>query len=201
MLNSCFTRLLRGPPKLACGKLTGAGSGRSIGGRGVTVRLVLEVRTRNPAAMAVVRKGPPDHPRLGRSVSLRAQHARVWPTADLRAQPAQTMVVAQRSPHPRALQVLHRRPTARPIQTVELAAPRGLETANSAETKPKVSGVTSKPASWGHPKTSHPERDGRVIGSWVRWARGKTKKDKAAVDGRSYSSSSRSPAACLYPKG
>ena len=48
------------------------------------MRLVLEVRTRNQAAMAVVRKGPPDHPRLGRSVSLRAKHARVWPTADLR---------------------------------------------------------------------------------------------------------------------
>ena len=29
-----------------------------------------------------------------------------------------------------------------------------------------LSGVTSKPASWGHPKTSHLERDGRVIGTW-----------------------------------
>jgi hypothetical protein len=40
-------------------------------------------------------KGQPDHPRLGRSVSLRAQHARAWLTADIRAQPAQSMVVAQ----------------------------------------------------------------------------------------------------------
>jgi hypothetical protein len=50
-----------------------------------------------------------------------------------------------------------------------------------------VSGVTSKPATSGHPKTSHPERDVGVIGFCGQSASGMTKKSWAAVEERSYS--------------
>jgi len=86
--------------------------------------------------------GSPDwKSKVGDGVSLRQQLARLWQAAGFCAQPAAAVAVAEVWPHPRALQLLHRRPTGRPIQAMAMAAQSGLDTMNSAETNPNERGL------------------------------------------------------------
>ena len=101
------------------------------------VRAVLAVRTRDQAAVAVVRKVN----QITRGWAQAFQYGNSTPMfynpqAFFRHR-LRTVVVAEIQLHPRARQLLHRRPTGRTIPAEEQAAQSGLDAMNSAESNLK----------------------------------------------------------------
>ena len=125
------------------------------------VRQAPEVRTRNQAAVAVVRKVN----RITRGWATAFHYGRsthVFGKQQTFAQSAEAVAVAKVQPHPQAPRVLHRREIGRPMQAVALASEGGMEAMNSAATKPKEPGL-GKPCA-GKPHAPFDEGEGRKGG-------------------------------------
>jgi len=101
------------------------------------VRAVLAVRTRDQAAVAVVRKVN----QITRGWAQAFQYGNSTPMfynpQAFFHHRLRTVVVAEIQLHPRARQLLHRRPTGRTIPAEEQAAQSGLDAMNSAESNLK----------------------------------------------------------------